>query len=156
MIDTKFQHIQADDDIKEVIKSAFDLELDVDGGWGYDKDSALIIHDSPMPLLQLQHTLSSMRAHLEMNMTLSKEKRYGAINVNEIKREEKEFNIRKYDIITFEISAMLEETYAKFIEEYKAGQDSDGFDIQAHFERRKKATLIRKEVFWFDISNIKS
>ncbi len=156
MIKTKFQQIDTDNDIREVIKSAFDLELNIDGGWGYDKDSALIIHASPMPLMQLQHTLASMRAHLEMNMTLPKENRYGAINVNEINRDEKEFNIRKYDIITFEISAMLEGAYAKFIAEYKEGQELVDFDIKEHFERRKEETLIRQEVFWFDISDIKS
>jgi len=155
MTDIKFQKIKADNDIKEVIKSAFGVDLDIDGGWGYTQEDALIINDASIPLAQLQHTLCSIRAHLEMSMTLPKEERYGAINVNEIKREEKEFNIRKYDIITFEVSGMLEEVYKKFIDEYKAGQDSDSFDIKDHFDRRKKETHGRQEAFWFDVTNIK-
>ncbi len=154
MTETKFQHIKTDSDIKEVVKSAFDLELDIDGGWGYDRDSALVINKLSMPLMQLQHTLASMRAHLEMNMTLAKDKRYGAINLNEIKKEEKEFKLRKYDIITFEVTAMPEDAYAKFIAEYKEGQESDIFNIKEHFERRKKKTLVRELVFWFDICEV--
>jgi len=154
MTDIKFQKIKSDNDLKEVIKAAFGVDLDVDGGWGYSQEDALIINKSSIPLTQLQHTLSSMRAHLEMSMTLPKEKRYGAINVNEIKKEKKELNIRKYDIITFEISGMLEDTYANFIDEYKTGQDADSFDFEDHFSRRKKETLVREELFWFDITQI--
>ena len=153
MTDIKFQKIKTDNDLKQVIKVAFGVDLNVDGGWGYNREDALILKESSIPLAQLQHTLSSMRAHLEMSMTLPKERRYGAINVNEIKKEEKELNIRKYDIITFEISGMLEDIYANFIDEYKAGQSSENFDFEDHFSRRKKKTLVREEVFWFDVTN---
>ena len=154
MINTKFQEIDTDGDLKEIIQSAFDVALNVDGGWGYSQNSALIIYKTSFPLEQLQHTLASMRAHLEMSMTQPKEKRYGAINVNEIKREQITTDIRKYDIITFEVSGMLEEVYTAFIQEYKDGQDSADFDVSDHFKRRKKETLIRQEIFWFDISDI--
>ncbi len=151
-----FEQIKSTDNIQEVIKSAFDIDLDISGGWGYNSDSAFILKSSTMPLMQLEHTLTLMRAHLEMSMTLPKEKRYGAINVNELHREEKKIDTKKYDIITFEISAIPEKTYEAFIEEYKAGQEMIDFDVADHFKRRKESTLIRQEIVWFDITQLLS
>lgn len=152
-----FQKIQSDDNIQEVIQSAFDIKLNISGGWGYTQDDALIIHDTnSVALAQLEHTLASMRAHLEMSMTLPKQERYGAINLNEIKRETLKTKTKTYAIITYQISAMLEEVYAAFIEEYKQNQDSMDFDLNDHFKRRKEHTLLREVPFWFDVTDITS
>ncbi len=156
MIKQIFKKIPSDDPIQLVVKSTFNVDLNIAGGWGYDQESAIILQESNYPTNQLEHTLASMRAHLEMNMTLPKEERYGAINVNELKREEFKQDIRKYDIITFKISAILEETYNAFIQEYKAGQDMVDFDVEDHFKRRKEATLIREETMWFNTSKLTS
>ena len=156
MIKQIFKKIPSDDDIQLVIKSSFSADLNIAGGWGYDQESAIILLESDYPTKQLEHTLASMRAHLEMNMTLPKEERYGAINVNELKREKFKQDITKYDIITFKISAILEETYNEFIQEYKAGQDTVDFDVEDHFKRRKEATLIREETMWFNTSKLTS
>ncbi len=150
---TTFQKLRSDGEIQEIVKVAFGMPLDIDGEWGYTKDTALIINHSNLPLEQLEHTLASMRAHLEMNLTLPKEKRYGAININILEREVIEEDSKIYNKVTFEISAILEEQYASFIEEYKAGQDDEDFDISLHFKRRHEATLIRKEIFWFEIKD---
>ncbi len=134
-----------------IIKAAFDADLDVDGGWGYSHEDVMIIKDKSMPLNQLQHTLATMRAYIKMNMTLVESKRYGAINLNEKKRYEKKISNKTYQVVTYEISAMLESDYNNFIQEYKKNQDSKDFDIQEHFNRRKEATLIRVEDIWFEV-----
>jgi hypothetical protein len=154
MKNQKFEQIHINNDIATLIHTAFDMQLDISGGWGYKQGDALIIQELPMPLSQLQHTLASMRAYMEMNLTRSKEERYGAINLNEIKRESIEIVHRKYEKVTYEITAILEEKYADFIKEYKSGQGDAGFDISAHFENRKRETLIRKEPFWFDVTEV--
>ncbi len=150
---TTFQKLRSDDDIREVVEVAFGMPLDIAGGWGYSKSSALIINQSKLPLEQLEHTLASMRAQLEMNLTLPKEKRYGAININILHREVLESDKGRYEKVSFEISAILEVQYAAFIEEYKAGLERENFDIEAHFKRRKEATLKRNEIFWFEIKD---
>lgn len=149
-----FENIPASDNIKEVIKAAFDVELDVSGGWGYNREQALIIHKSEMPLQQLQHTLASMRAFIEMNMTMPENDRYGAINVNETVRECVSENNKIYDKITYEISGMLERDYEALIEEYKAGYESPGFDIEAHFQKRREKSVVLERDFWFDITHV--
>jgi len=148
-----FQNIQQGDEIKKVVKSAFDVDLDISGEWGYDQENALVIHTFDGELFQLEHMLASMRAYIEMNMTVSEENRYGAINVNEKKRDIIRKNNKVYDKIVYEISAMPEKMYEEFIAEYKEKYETADFDIQEHFKRRKEATIVLEKVFWFDISN---
>ena len=141
-----FMQIQPGDKIKEVIKAAFDTDLEVEGEWGYTKELSTIIENSD-EIKQVEHTLAMMRAYIEMNMTLQKEERYGSINLNETHREE-EGDSHK---VTYEISAMKEDEYAGFIDEYKEGHAQEGFDISDHFKRRKEATLIREVNHWFKV-----
>ena len=129
-----------------MIKAAFDADLDVKGEWGYTKELASIIESSEH-IKQVEHTLATMRAYIEMNMTLEKEERYGSINLNEKDREE----IDGFHKVTYEISAMKEDEYAGFIDEYKEGHAQEGFDISDHFKRRKEATLIREVTHWFKV-----
>lgn len=147
-----FEKIQSDNNLKEVIKSAFDTELYVSGGWGYDQESATILEKTDQPISQLEHLIASMRTYLEMNMTQQKEQRYGAINLNEISREELHDDRQLYHKITYTITAMKEDQYNGFIKEYKEGYGKNDFDLSGHFERRKKATLSREEVYWFEIN----
>ena len=151
-----FKQIPSDEPITEVIKAAFDTDLPVEGGWGYTRDLATVLTGNPqgLPVTQLEHMLASMRAYLEMNMTLPKEERYGSINLNEKSREEVVEGEKLYHKVTYEITAMKEDTYAAFIDEYKEGYGKDGFDMEAHFQRRKEATLVRLEPYWFEVSQI--
>lgn len=142
----KFKQISSDDGIKKVIKAAFDSDLDVDGGWGYTADDATIIKKSTESK-NMQHTLASMRAYLEMNMTLGKDERYGSININETSRQ----NQDDLEEVTYEISAMKEKIYADFINEYKKEYGKSSFNMNEHFQKRKEATLIRKVKQFFKL-----
>lgn len=146
-----FEQIKSDDDLREVIKTAFDADLAVSGAWGYTQELATIIEASEAPLHQLEHMLASMRAYIEMNMTLQADERYGSINLNETQREQIIAENKVYDKVTYEITAMKEEHYTAFINEYKEGLGKEDFDISAHFEERKKATITRDEVYWFEV-----
>ena len=151
-----FQHIPNDTPIQEVILAAFDTKMDVSGGWGYTKEDATCFTANPqkLPIAQLEHMLSSMRAYLEMNMTLPDEKRYGSINVNERAREEVSENSRIFHHVTYEVTGMKESDYADFIDEYKEGYGKEDFDMELHFKRRKEATLTRTVSYWFDVTQI--
>ena len=148
---SEFIQIQPGDDIAKVIKAAFDADLQVTGEWGYTQDLASVIENSAQ-VKQLEHTLASMRAYIEMNMTLEKEKRYGSINLNEKDREEIKDEEGLFHKVSYEVSAMKEDVYADFINEYKQGHATVGFDIGDHFKRRKEATLIRDIIYWFRIT----
>ncbi len=151
-----FKPIASNNDIKEVIRSAFDTDLDLSGAWGYSKETSTVIerNENSIPLNQLEHTLSSMRAYLEMNMTLSEEARYGSINVNELSRETIKEEGKIYHQVTYALTAMKESEYAIFIDEYKKGYGKEEFDLNDHFMRRKEKTLSRTVKHWFEVSRI--
>jgi hypothetical protein len=107
-----------------------------------------------MPIDQFEHTFAPMRAYIEMNMTLTKEERYGSINPHEIKREEIREADLVYDKVTYEVTGMKEDLYAFFIDEYKANSEKPDFDLADHFNRRKEATLKRTVEHWFEISTV--
>ena len=146
-----FARLKSGDDIREVIKTAFDADLAISGSWGYSQEEATVIEAATVPLLQLEHMLASMRAYIEMNMTLPAEERYGSINLNETQREQIQKGDLVYDKVTYEITAMKEELYTAFINEYKEGLGKEDFDITEHFNQRKKATISRYEVYWFEV-----
>ncbi|WP_309499620.1 hypothetical protein [Sulfurovum sp.] len=147
----KFEQIQSDNNIKEVIKSAFDADFAISGAWGYTQELPTVIQSTELPLAQFEHIIASMRAYIEMNMTLPKEERFGSINLNEIHREQTTHNNLLYDMVTYEITAMKEDIYTEFINQYKEGYGKEDFDMTEHFNQRKKAMLTRSEVHWFEI-----
>lgn len=149
-----FTQLQADKNLKETVKSLFGVDLDITDAWGYSKEEATTINSlsKQIPIKQVQHTLITMRCHLEMNITIVNEKeRYAGINANEISRECIKENNSVYDKVTYKITAMKEELYKSFIKEYKAGYEN-GLDLSEHFQRREDATLVREVVYYFDVS----
>ncbi len=152
-----FQEIQNDKDIKKTIKTTFDVDLSINGNWGYTKEQATIIKaiQNGMPITQLEHMITTMRAHIEMNLTQEKELRYGAINANEVSREVCQNDEFIYDKVTYEVTAIKEDLFNQFIHEYKEGYEKEGFDLSEHFKRRKEATLTRKVTHYFEVNNTK-
>ena len=145
-----FDKVPPVDDISGVLEDVFGIKLDVKGGWGYDNKTALEVGRIDVPVDQFVHMFASMRANVQMNLTLEDEDRYGGINV--IFKEVKQFEIEDkiYDIFTFIITAMPEKIYADFIQEYKDnyGKNPD-FDMADHFKRRKESTIEIESDFWF-------
>jgi len=154
---TTFKALQENTNIQELIKTTFEADLPISGDWGYNKERASIIAALPqgMPLPQLEHMITSIRAHLEMNITQEKENRYGAINANEISREESQNDEIVYDKVTYEVTAIKEDLFKQFMLEYKEGYEKESFDIGEHFKRRKEATLTREVVHYFEVGHIK-
>lgn len=150
----QFQQLKSDNDLKEIIKTAFDMDLDISGDWGYTEASATVIHSTSIPILQLEHTFASMRAYTEMSMTLEEKERYGSINVNEKVREELSHDSKNYHKVRYEVTAMKEDHYKAFINEYKEKSEEPGFDMADHFQRRKEATIKREVIHWFDVSDL--
>lgn len=147
----KFEQIKSDNDLKEVIKSAFNADFSVSGAWGYTQDLATVIESTDLPLAQFEQTIASMRTYLEMNMTLPKEDRFGSINLKEIHRKQESAGKLLYDKVTYQITAMKENIYNSFINAYKEGYGTEDFDMTEHFEQRKNATVTRTEIVWFEV-----
>ena len=145
----EFEKIKGGDDIAEVIKSAFGVDLDVSGGWGYDEQSIVIVKSLNMTKNQFTHMFARIRATIEMSLTLEDGYGYSGLNLKELQNQELIINKENYEKITFEISGMNEKIYKKFIKEYKDGYGKNDFDLEDHFKRRKENTIIRNEDYWF-------
>jgi hypothetical protein len=152
---TTFNTLQVEPNIQELIQTTFDADLPLSGGWGYSEAVATVIESLPqnMTLPQLQHMITTIRAHLEMNITQVEADRYGGINVNEKAREIIQKDSTTLYKVNYEITAMKEGLYHAFIKEYKAGYVNETLDLNEHFKRRKEATLIRKITHYFEVSN---
>ena len=153
---TTFEALKNNNDIQELIKSTFDADLAISGNWGYTKEQSTVIEATPegMPLSQLEHMVTSIRAHLEMNITQEQENRYAGINANERAREESRSEEGIFNKVTYEITAMKEDLYTAFIKEYKEDYGKEDFDLNEHFKRRQEAALTRKVVHYFEVSHV--
>jgi len=151
---TTFKKLQENSDIQTLIKATFEADLPIAGGWGYTEEDATIIKALPegMTLAQLEHMLTSIRAHLEMNITQKKENRYAGINANEKKRETIQIDLSIFDKVTYEITAIKEDIYNAFIKEYKEGYESKALDLNEHFKRRKESTMTREVIHYFGVN----
>ena len=146
---SSFKPLSCNDDLKDIIKTAFDSDLDIAGAWGYSKELATEIITSDIPLSQLEHIFASMRAYIEMNMTLEVSNRYASINVKELSRETQVIDNLTYHKIIYTVTAIKESRYADFIKEYKDNYGKEDFDLDGHFAKRKEETLHREVTHWF-------
>jgi len=146
----KFEQLPPVDDLSGVIEDMFGVKLDIEGGWGYDNNTPVIVKSLEIPIDQFLHMFASIRANTEMNLFLEEEHRYGSINCNFIEGQQIEIEDKVFDMITFETTAMKESTYANFIDEYKQnyGKNKE-FDLDDHFKRREANTITIQNDFWF-------
>ena len=146
----QFEQLPQVDDLSGVIEDMFGSKLDIAGGWGYDNKAPVVVNSLDIPIDQFLHMFASIRANTEMNLFLEKEDRYGSINCNFIEGKQVEIEDQIFDMITFEITAMKESTYSKFIEEYKENYGNNKeFDLDEHFKQREENTIKLESDFWF-------
>ena len=73
----KFKEIVAEENLHEFVKVAFNADLKITGAWGYTQELVTVISkENEGSVAQIEFTLATMRAYLEMNMTLEEEERY--------------------------------------------------------------------------------
>ena len=135
------------DTLAKMVERIFSVKLAIEGGWGYEKEDATTIIETPLRIKQFEHNLAHMRSYIEMSLMQDQASNYKGINLIEKAREK----ISGFEKVTYEVSAMLESDYNKFIKSYKEGYEKDGFDIDAHFRERKQSTLIREVNYWYEV-----
>lgn len=145
----EFENLSAVDDISGLIEDIFSVKLDISGGWGYNNDSALEVNNIDIPQEQFFQMFASMRANIEMNLTLDENERYSGINVTQLEHKKFELENKEYDVLTFKITGMKEESYNNFIKEYKENFGKKEFDLEEHFKLRELNTIKIESDFWF-------
>ena len=149
MNNIEFKKLPQVDDLSGVIEDAFGVKLDISGGWGYDHKTAVVVNSVATDIDQFLDMYASIRANIEMNLTLEEDDRFGGINVHFEESKQFEIDNKIYDILTFKIIAMKEKTYASFIKEYKDNYGKKEFDLSDHFKRREESVVSRVVDYWF-------
>jgi hypothetical protein len=149
----KFEKLPEVDDISGVLEDVFGIKLDVTGGWGYNNNTALQVQSLDIPLNQFFQMFATMRANIEMNLTLDEELRYGGINVTQLDHKEFEIENIKFDVVTFKITGIKEKIYNHFIQEYKDKYGKEDFDLENHFKQREENTIKIESDFWFNFQS---
>jgi hypothetical protein len=149
----KFKELENVDNIKDIIKNLFNIDLDISGGWGYTKQNALILNSLDIPMEQFMNLFATLRANIEMNFALNQSERYGGVVLNLQSKDTIFEEGRVFTLATFKISAMNERVYADFIKEYKDNYGKKEFNLVDHFKRRKDQTIIRIIDYWFSRSS---
>lgn len=149
MSKVKFEKLNSVDSIKDVIRNLFDVELNLEGGWGYDSDSSLVINSLEVPIEQFITMFTTLRSNVEMNF--QKQEKYGGITLSLEELKSIDVDIVEYQVARFKLSCMSEKVYVQFIKEYKDNYGKKEFDISDHFKRRKEQTLTRSVECWFCI-----
>lgn len=145
-----FDTIPPVDDLGGVIEDVFGVKLDIKGGWGYDDKTAVEVGDlKDIETDQFLHMFGSIRANVEMNLTLEEEDRYGGINLHLEELKEFDINGKNYKVATYTITAMPEKKYAGFIQEYKDNYGKKEFDLDAHFKAREESTIKITADIWY-------
>ncbi len=145
-----FKQLNKVGNVQRVIKDIFDVELDISGDWGYDEKHPLVINKLDMPVDQFLHMYATMRANMEMNLTLhNDDDRYGAINATYLDNKIIQLDNKIYNQVTFKVTAIKEKLYASFIKEYKDGYGKKEFDLAKHFKNREENTISRDVEYWF-------
>lgn len=147
----EFKQIAPVDDISKVISEVFDVKLDISGGWGYDNKTAVVVHSLDTSIDQFLNLFASLRANIEMNMTLEEDDRYGGINVHFIDGEQFSIENKTYDHIRYNVTGMREKDYAEVIKEYKENYGKNkNFDMDRHFKKRDELSIKLVSDFWFE------
>ena len=138
MKDIQFKQLDKVDNIKEVIKSSFEVELDISGEWGYAQDKPLIVHSCDS-FDSFAFMFASIRANIEMSMVLDEDDRYSGINLTLIEKEELPNSIIK---VTYKIEAMKNSIYKDSSKSTKMDMAHKSLIWVSIFNKEKQTLLI--------------
>ncbi len=142
-----FIKIEDKNDIKQSVSELFGLDLPISGGWGYDEQSAICIKSLDKSKEEMFLLLGSLRANVELSALKAEDERFGGINPSIKSIEE----VGGFVKVTFSIEAMRKNIYNELINEYKEGYGKADFDIAAHFEKRKQASIKEDMICYFQL-----
>lgn len=139
-------------------------ELPIRGGWGYGRESAVIIDrddpvvagDRPFNATAIQYVVVEKRIHEELVIFRRKGERFTGIKWKLIDRRTVDGEEgRIYDVLRFDVSALPEADRDRLKAAWEGpdGFRSPGFDAEAHRKRHRDATVHYVAEYWFDITS---
>lgn len=141
----------------------FDVDLPIEGGWGYEMADAVIINkkhpsvNPNMPFYGVGHerTFAIHRLYIELIIMRPKDDRYAGIEWHKGMQRVVESDGRSFDHIQGKATALRASDWDMLKERWEApnGYGSDGFDEQSHHQLHNKLTQTFECEYWFDITS---
>lgn len=151
---------------REILKSDFPSlpELPIRGGWGYDRQTAVVIdRDDPVARdfqpfdgIKIEHVFVEKRLYEELIIFRPKEHRYSAIRRELLDQKTISGDAGKiYDVLRFKVSAIPDALWDSLKADFEGpfGFGSSTFDEAAHARQHEAAKVTFEAEYWFEISS---
>ena len=137
--------------------------LPIQGGWGYDIESACVIDRSdpmlkpgkPFNLIRIEKAFVERRIYQELIIGRDPGDQFSGIEWKLLDQRLLHSSDKQHDVLRYEISAFRDQDWAVLREEYTGdhGFGTSGFDADAHERRRNAMRVTLTREFWFDVTN---
>ena len=131
-------------------------ELPIHGGWGYTRDGAVILEKEDFcSFYDVERIFVEKRIYEELIIFAPKEKKCSGINWQMLIQKFQCFEDKKYDLLSYEVTAFLDSDREKLKNDYETNFDSASAEwFKAHEEDRNNKMLTYNTEYWFDITNV--
>lgn len=159
------QHIDSEETPRQLFVDIFKSipELPIHGGWGYSLEDAVIIDKSdpivsqglPFDGVGIEYIFVEKRIYCELIVYRPKDDRYSGIQWKPILQKLMEIGVRKYDVLTFDVTALSDKNWEILKAEWEGpnGYCSPDFNKEEHFKRREALSIHYVAEYWFDITS---
>jgi len=165
-IEIQTPRIRSAETPREIIAADFSSlrsELPISGGWGYSKEDAVVIdkNDSAVPKglpfdgVGIEYVFVEKRIYEELIIFRTEDSRFSEIDWKLIKQRLVSDGDRKFDVLTFEVTAIPDADWQLLESEWERnnGFQSSQSALEAHIEKRNSKTQHYTTEYWFDITS---
>ena len=162
-IDIQAPRISSEKNPKKVIRSIFQSDLPISGGWGYSKENAVIINKEdpivskniPFDGVSIEYNFVELRIHAELQIFRAGSERCTGIEWNFLKQSLKNHEGRYYDVLFFEVTA-ISFAELKILEKERKNKDGSQLskaELKFCIDKKDSKTIRYTTEYWFDISS---
>ncbi len=148
---------------RQVILEDFEIDLPIDGGWGFSQEDACIIDANdptvskviPFNGASIEHVFVEKRIYEQLIVSRPHGDRFSGISWNLLSQSLFRDGDRCYDVLEFEVEALPDQAWETLKAEWEGpeGYGHPDFDVDAHNARREEKTVRFESTFWFDITS---
>lgn len=138
-------------------------ELPINGGWGYTKDDAVVIDKEDPVVLKgipfdgvgIEYIFVEERIYEELIRYESEDGKYSVIEWHIIGQSLIFDDERKYDVLSYEVTAIPESDWDTLKTEWESNTELQGSDseMRAHIKKNNIKKITYSTECWFDITS---
>ena len=137
-------------------------ELPIDGGWGYDLESAVFINkndpvvdpNSPFDGVGVEYLFVEKRIYEELIIFRDQNHKFSGIEWKRNFQQLEEHNGRKYDVLSFQVTAFSDSDWERLKSDWIINNAyvNDPEGLAKHESERDNSMITYEAVYWFDIT----